>query len=77
MLEPEYFTLPIEKELRMRVIKKEVEECNDVAALKENLLTCAESLMRFQHLATKLIERQLEKDMTDFFSTMGIETAEK
>jgi hypothetical protein len=32
--------------------------------------------MRFQHLTTKLVEQQLQKDMTDFLSTMGIETAE-
>ena len=76
MLEPEFFELSIEKELRMKVIEKEVEECNDIEVLKTNLVTCAESLMRFQHLATKLIERQLEKDMTDFLSTMNIETAE-
>ena len=76
MLEPEDFTLPIEKELRMRVIKKEVEECNDIEALKKNLLTCAESLMRFQHLTTKLVERQIQNDMDLLLSTMDIETAE-
>ena len=77
MLEPEFFELTLEKELRMKVIEKEVQECNDIEVLKTNLLTCAESLMRFQHLTTKLIEQQLQKDMTDFFSTMGIEIAEK
>ncbi len=77
MLEPEFFELTIEKELRMKVIEKEVLECNDIDVLKINLLNCAESLMRFQHLTTKLVEQQLQKEMTDFFSTMGIETAEK
>ena len=77
MLEPDFFKLTLEKELRMKVIQKEVQECNDIDALKTNLLTCAESLMRFQHLTTKLVEQQLQKEMTDFFSTMGIETAEK
>ena len=76
MLEPEFFKLTLEKELRMKVIEKEVLECNDIDVLKTNLLTCAVSLMRFQHLTTKLVEQQLQKDMTDFLSTMGIETAE-
>ena len=77
MLEPDFFELTIEKELRMKVIEKEVLECNDIDVLKVNLLTCAESLMRFQHLTSKLVEQQLQKEMTDFFSTIGIETAEK
>ena len=77
MLDPEDLTLPLEKELRLRVIKEEVENCNDVKALKENLTNCAESLMRFQHLTARLVEKQLKNDMELFFSTMGIETAEK
>ena len=77
MLEPDFFELTLEKELRMKVIQKEIQECNDIDALKTNLVTCAESLMRFQHLTSKLVEQQLQKEMTDFFSTMGIETAEK
>ena len=77
MLEPDFFELTIEKELRMKVIEKEVLACNDIDVLKTNLLTCAESLMRFQHLTAKLVEQQLEKEMTDFFSRIGIETAEK
>ena len=76
MLEPDFFELTIEKELRMKVIEKEVRECNDIDVLKTNLVTCAESLMRFQHLTAKLVEQQLQKEMTDFFSTIGIETAE-
>jgi len=77
MLDPDFFELTLEKELRMKVIQKEVQECNDIEVLKTNLVTCAESLMRFQHLTAKLVEQQLQKEMTDFFSTMGIETAEK
>ena len=76
MLEPDFFELTLEKELRMKVIQKEVQECNDIDVLKTNLLTCAESLMRFQHLTAKLVEQQIQKEMTDFFSTMDIETAE-
>ena len=35
MLEPEDFTLPLEKELRLRVIKIEVDECTDVKHYKK------------------------------------------
>jgi hypothetical protein len=73
MLNEEDFTLPLEKELRMRVIRQEVDACNDVEALKENLKTCAESLMRFQHLCARLAERQLQNVVHEMLDTMGIE----
>jgi hypothetical protein len=68
MLEPDFFKLTLEKELRMKVIEKEVQECTDIEVLKTNLLNCAESLMRFQHLTTKLVEQQLQKEMNDLFN---------
>ena len=73
MLEPEDFTLPLEKELRLRVIKKEVDECSDVNVLRENLKNCAESLMKFQHLSAKLAEKQMHLLMADFLDTLGVE----
>ena len=59
MLEPEDFELSLEKQLRLRVIKSEIDECTDVKALQEHLKTCSESLMRFQNLAAKLAEKQM------------------
>ena len=73
MLNEEDFTLPLEKELRMRVIRQEIEECNDIDALRENLKTCAESLMRFQHLCARLAERQLQSAVNEMLGTIGIE----
>ena len=73
MLPKEAFELPLEKQLRFQVIKTEIENCKDTAALQENLVQCAESLMKYQHLAAKLAELHMTNLMTDFFSTMGIE----
>lgn len=73
MLNPEDFELPLEKQLRMQIIKKEVDECTDVEALRENLKTCAESLMRFQHICARMAEQQLKGFMNEFLDTMGIE----
>ena len=42
--------------------------------LKQNLKTCAESLMRFQHLCARMAEQQLKGFMNEFLDTMGIET---
>ena len=73
MLEPADFELPLEKQLRMRVISQEIDECNDIEALRENLKTCAESLMRFQHLCARMAEQQLKGFMNEFLDTIGVE----
>ena len=73
MLSPEDFELPLEKQLRIRVIKSEIDECTNVKALQENLKICTESLMRFQHLCARMAEEQLKGFMTEFFDSMGVE----
>jgi hypothetical protein len=73
MLSSEDFELPLEKQLRMRVISQEIDECNDIDALRENLKTCAESLMRFQHLCARMAEQQVKGMMSGFLGTMDIE----
>ena len=70
MFEPEDFVLPLEKQLRMRVIAKEIDECSNIDALKENLKNCAESLMRYQHLLGKAVESNLMNSMEQFIDTI-------
>lgn len=53
------FVLPLEKELRLQVIKTEIDECADINTVKEQLKSCAESLMKYQHLLTKAVEINL------------------
>ena len=77
MLEPEDFELSLEKQLRLRVIKTEIDECTDVKALQENLKTCAESLMKFQNLATKLAEKQMVSFMGEFLDKLGVDVPDE
>ena len=70
MFKEEDFNLPLEKQLRLRVITKEVDECGDIEALKENLKNCAESLMRYQHLLAKAVEANLMNAMNEWASTI-------
>jgi len=77
MFEKDDFKLPLEKELRLRVIKKEIEECSDVEALRSNLTSCAESLMKYQHLAGKLAERHIQGFMGEFLDKLGIEVPDE
>ena len=66
MFKPEDFELPLEKQLRLRVIDKEVDECDDRDSLKEQLKSCAYTLMRYQHILAKITERQLKEELALF-----------
>jgi len=77
MFNPEDFELPLEKQLRLRVVTKEVDECTDIKALQENLKQCAESLMRYQHLLGKAVEANLMNAMTDWLDTIKGEVQNK
>ena len=68
MFEKTDFELPLEKQLRLRVIHKEVDECRDYDELKERLKQCAEVLMKYQHLLSMTLQREITKNMTDFIS---------
>ena len=47
----------------MRVIADEINNCSDVDELRKQLITCAESLMRYQHLLAVVIEDSLKKEL--------------
>jgi len=66
MFEESDFEMPLEKQLRIRVIEKEIDECTDVDALRQNLKQCAVSLMKYQHLLSVTLRKQIEKDMDLF-----------
>ena len=63
MFDPEDFELPLEKQLRMRVVLDEIDNCTDVKQLQENLKACAESLQKYQHLLTITLQKQLQADL--------------
>ena len=63
MFSPKDFELPIEKALRMRVIRDEIEKCEDIQEMRKQLGTCAESLMRYQHLLAVVLEDSLKKEL--------------
>jgi len=66
MFTSEDFEFPLEKQLRLRVINTEIDECTNVEALQSHLKQCTESLMRYQHLLGRAVEKQLLNDMTDW-----------
>ena len=66
MFKPEDFQIPLEKQLKLRLVIDEVDQCSDVDALRVNLKTCAESLLRYQHLLGKVLEQQLISDLKNW-----------
>ncbi len=76
MFEASDFELSIEKELRMRVIDKEIDECTDIDAIKHQLKICALSLMKYQHLLEVTLKRQIMNDLTDFMDKIDISQIE-
>lgn len=63
MFSKEDFQLPMEKSLKMRVIADEINNCDDVEELRRQLINCAESLMRYQHLLAVVVEDSLKKEL--------------
>ena len=63
MFNPEDFQLPMEKQLKLRVITDEVKECRDVEALQTNLLAVAEQLMKHQQLLDVTLRQLLDMEL--------------
>ena len=64
MLSQEDFEIPLEKQLRMRVVLDEIETCNDPTILKAHLKQCTETLVRYQHLIGKILEKQIKAELS-------------
>ena len=63
MLSHEDFEISLEKQLRMRVVLDEIETCNDPAILKSHLKQCTETLVKYQHLLGKILEKQIKVEL--------------
>ena len=61
------------QELQIRIIEKEIDDCQDIDVVKRHLKGCSKSLMNYQHLLVKACEHNLQAFMTDWLSTMGID----
>ena len=70
MIKAEDFELPVDREFTLVKVKKEIDECDDKQALRENLKSLVDQNARFQHLIGKLIEAELKKDLDEFFDYM-------
>mgnify|MGYP003313584504 CR=1 FL=1 len=66
MFNKEDFELPLEAELRLRVIKDEIDKTNDIEALRKSLKETSRLIMFYQNLFGRLAQDIIAKDMVDW-----------
>jgi hypothetical protein len=63
MFQPEDFEISMEKELRLRVINDEINNCDNIEELRKQLITVTRIFTQYQHLLESTVKRLLEKDI--------------
>ena len=66
MFNKEDFDIPLEGQLRLRVIADEINECTDIDELRKQLIVSARLVMQYQNILNRLLREQITKDLTDF-----------
>jgi len=63
MFEPEDFQLSLESELKLRVIRDEVDECRDIKELQEQLKAATELMMKYQTILNRLLREKIAENL--------------
>ena len=63
MFEPDDFIVPLEKQLRLRVALDEIDHCDNIKILQDNLKQCTQTLVSYQNLILKITEKKLKKEL--------------
>ena len=66
MFNKEDFDIPLEGQLRLRVIADEINECTDIDELRKQLIVSARLVMQYQNILNRLLKEQITKDLQDF-----------
>ena len=62
MFKPEDFQLPLEKQLRLKVIEGEVYNCEDIKEMQHQLMRVTKLFMTHQHLLDRCPEQLLASE---------------
>ena len=73
MLKADWFNLPLERELTLHKINQEVDECDDIKALRESVKSLAFQNARFQHMIGEMIRESLNAEVAEFLEKAKIE----
>ena len=64
MFKPEDFQLSLEAELKLRVIRDEVDQCRDITELQEQLKAATELMMKYQTILNRLLQEKITENLS-------------
>ncbi len=64
MLSEESFQMPLEAQLKLRLITDQIKKCDDVKQLQDNLVATTELVARYQAMMGVLIKDMIEMEIT-------------
>ena len=73
MFEKEDFVVPLEKQLRLRIILDEIDHCDNVKILQDNLKQCTQTLVSYQNLIAKITEKQLKQELENLIGKIDVQ----
>ncbi len=65
MFKPDDFEVPLEMQLKLRVMTDEVKQCTNVEELQELAINTTLLLARYQHLLNSTLKGVLDKEMNE------------
>mgnify|MGYP003153852389 CR=1 FL=1 len=68
MLKLEDFEIPLQMQLRLRVVSDEVRECKNVEELQEHVIKTTELLVKYQHLLNQTLKGVIEKEIPELLN---------
>ena len=71
MLRSDWFNLPMERELTLLKIGKEVDECRDIEVLRESIKQLSHQNARYQHMIGEMLKETLTKELASFEDAMA------
>ena len=63
MFSKEDYELPLEKQLRLRVIDDEIDQCDDIEVLRSSCKAVTSMLTTYQHLLAIAVRKSIEKEL--------------
>lgn len=64
MFTPEDFQLSLESQLKLRVIRDEIDHCRDVDELQEQLKLATELMMKYQAILNRLLQEKITENLS-------------
>ena len=64
MFAPEDFQLSLESELKLRVIRDEIDQCKDISELQQQLKAATELMMKYQTILNRLLQEKITENLS-------------